>query len=574
MTNQQTPFDDGWIDHDLDRRLPVDESDLQAELSTTAPDARLLADLRRAHQSHEEDAQSLTRVYARLQAHKSGASRVSTSHPSRKGWHWMNPGTESRPPVPTGTAHRSRWPYLTTGIGVVLAALIVGALAAVFLTAAPGRHGGPATHSSPTVTHGRWVSLDLLAASVEFDANDVPAISPSDPRVVYESHARGIQQHLPATLRRTDDGGATWHDLPVPVPAAHVGVAGFLVSPLDARNVFLTLIDTQAEDCPAGTAQLNTEGAGVLCWLQYTSVDGGAQWRATKLPGSGWITPNLTNNSATALQVAQGSDGRPQLYALLQRPGATSWARLIVSADRGLSWRYADVPLLAAGERNACFTAADPQNATVYAVTTADAECVWYSQLPLTLWRSNDAGAHWTNLGPLATPNLRGLRVAHDTTTGHSLLYAAVPRTTQMVTNKVGAKVPQFSADPSDLKVSADGGVTWTSAPSAGIPASVKPLYDIGLLGVLSDGSVIIGCMSQTPQEGGSLGVLYAWKSGAATWRQLAPPPDADTEVRALTTVASASTSAGADTLYLVVSYLYAPGPGAYPTFTFFRYDP
>ena len=323
---------------------------------------------------------------------------------------------------------------MSVWLATVSLLVIVGALAALLLSATRGRspasNGSTATASAKatanatvTLLHGRWVSLDSLAASVEFDANDLPAIAPSDPHVVYQTLARGIQQHLPATLRRTDDGGATWHDLPVPVPSAHVGHAGFLVSPLDARTVFLTLIDTQAEDCPPGTAQLNTEGGGVLCWLQYTSTDSGAHWKATKLPRSGWITPNLTNNSATALQVARGSDGQPRLYALLNCPfGVTTCSRLIVSADSGLSWSYADASLLAAGATNVCSTAADSRSATVYAVTTADVECGWNRQKPLTLWRSEDAGAHWTNAGALGTPNLRGLQVAHDAATGRALL--------------------------------------------------------------------------------------------------------------------------------------------------------
>lgn len=484
-------------------------------------------------------------------------------------------------------------------LGAAMAVLVVVALAALFLAAGPGRQGsGPGAKPSATVAHGRWVSLDSLAAPAQFDANDTPAIAPSDPRVVYESFARGIQQHQPATLRRTDDGGAHWQDLPIPVPAPHVGHAGFLVSPLDAHVVFLTLIDTQAEDCPPGTAQPIGEAAGVLCWLQYTSTDGGARWQATKLPGVGWITPNLTNNSATALQVARGPDGQPRLYALLNCPfGITTCSRLIVSADRGLSWSYADVPLLTLGARNACGAAADAQSATIYAVTTVSVECGWNLQEPLTLWRSDDTGARWTKVGALTTPNLRGLRVAPASSTHPALLYSAMPRTTKVETDKMGGKYPVFSSDPADLQVSADGGASWTSAPSVGIPTGLRPYYDIGLLGVLSDGSVVVEYIPQAKEENFSGGVLFAWKPGAAAWRQLAAP--LTSEAGALTPFASSSTAPGADTLYLVMVDRAAgsgqgtdPAPtptlgtaghqtaqsgssqGAYPTFTFLRFDP
>jgi hypothetical protein len=508
--------------------------------------------------------------------------------------------TARRPP--SSPAHEASFrpralPRRVSGwLGAAMAVLVVGALAALFLAAGPGRQGaGPVAKPSATSVHGRWVSLDSLAASVEFAANDTPAISPSDPRVVYESFARGIQQHLPATLRRTDDGGAHWQDLPIPVPAAHVGHAGFLVSPLDAHVVFLTLIDTQAEDCPPGTAQPMGETAGVLCWLQYSSIDGGAHWNATKLPAPGTLTPNLTNSSATALQAARGVDGQPRLYTLLNCPGAQTCSRLLVSADSGLSWRYADAPLLAAGATNVCATAADSQTTAAYAVTTAGKDCGWLTQRPLTLWRSDDAGARWTKVGVIPTPNLRGLWVAHDSATGKELLYAAAPRTTQMTTDKEGGKYPLFSADPSDLKVSADGGVSWTSAPSAGIPSSLKPYYDIGLLGVLSDGSVVVEYIPQAKQENFSGGVLFAWKPGAIAWRQLAPP--LTSEAGALTPFVSSSTAPGADTLYLVMVDRSAgasqgtgpaPTPGAgdqqtaqsgssqasHPTFTFLRFDP
>jgi hypothetical protein len=162
--------------------------------------------------------------------------------------------------------------------------------------------------------------------------------------------------------------------------------------------------------------------------------------------------------------------------------------------------------------------------------------------------------------------------VAHDITTGEALLYAAAPRTTEMATDKIGGKYTLFSSDPSDLKVSADGGVTWTSAPSAGIPANLTPFYDVGLLGVLSDGSVVVDYVAQAAHENFSSGVLYAWKPGATAWRQLAPP--LTSEAGALTPFASSSTSPGANTLYLVMVDRAGSGPGARPTYTFLRYDP
>jgi hypothetical protein len=419
------------------------------------------------------------------------------------------------------------------------------------------------------------VSLDALADDAPFSANDLPAIAPSDPRVVYESFAQGIQQHRPATLRRTDDGGATWHTLPIPVPAAHAGDAGFLVSPLAAHTVFLSLIDADGADCPAGAALPLTEaGPGnVYCWLEYTSLDGGAHWSMTTLPLPGTLTPNLTNNSAMSLVSGPGPDGLPRLYALLGCVGAATCSRLVASADGGRSWQYADEPLLAAGAKDVCSTTADAHGTAVYAVTTAGAECDWNTQAPLTLWRSDDAGAHWTALGPLATPNIRGLELAPTPVGERPLLYAAEPRTTRMATDKMGGTYPIFSADPSDLRVSADGGATWTSAPGEGIAAGLQPLYDIGPLGTLTDGSVVVEFVSQTEYGNFAGGTLFAWKPGDPAWRQLAPP--LTREVGALTAVPAASGVPGGDTLYLVlVDRSGGPLADGQPTYTFLRYDP
>jgi hypothetical protein len=460
-------------------------------------------------------------------------------------------------------------------LAAIAAVAIVGAVGALLVTASRGGTTAPGSPSAPTVQHGRWVSLDPLAAAVEFDANDLPAIAPSDPRVVYESLAYGIQQGKAGTLRRTDDGGATWHELPIPVPAAHVGHAGFLVSPLAAHTVFLTLIDAHGEDCPPGTAQPMGESTtgGVLCWLQYTSTDGGAHWAMTKLPAPATLTPNITNNSATSLPAALGPDGKARLYAILSCPGAGSCSRLVVSADGGVSWQYADAPLLAAHARNVCSTTADLRGTAVYAVTTVGADCNWMMQQPLALWRSDDAGAHWTRLGALATPNIRGMQVAHAPADGRALLFAAEPRTTQMTTNKVGGQSPVFSADVSDVKASSDGGATWTNAPGAGIPVGLKPYYDIGLLGTLSDGSIVVEFIPQAAQENFAGGTLFAWKPGDAAWRQLAPP--LTWEVGALTAVPSTPGAQGPDTLYLVMvnrgSNPVTAGP---PTYSFLRYDP
>jgi len=471
--------------------------------------------------------------------------------------------------------HRGRSPRslpvrLAGSLVAVLAMVaVVGALAALLLSASPK---GTTSGGVPT-QHGRWVALGALDADVQFDANDLPAIAPSDPRVVYETMVYGIQQHHAGGLRRTDDGGATWHDLPLPIHADHVGHAGMLVSPLDPRTVFLSLISTAAADCPPGTVEPITESNSpddVICRLQYTSTDGGAHWAMTHLPTPSVLTPNLTNNTMPSLQ-ASHVGGQAYLYALLDCVGTASCSRLGTSTDSGRTWRLADSPLMAAGAENVCAVAADQRGPALFAVTTATT-CYYDAQKPLTLWRSDDAGAHWSRQGILATPNLRGVLIAHPEGTNRALMSMALPRTTGMATDKMGGKYPTFSTDPADLKVSADGGKTWKSAPAAGIPAGLKPSYDIGLMGTLSDGSVVVDFIAQNRQENFGGSTLFAWKLGDTAWRQLAPPVTWE----AGSLLAVPGSTPGADTLYLTMTSrgMMCPGFSAHPTYSFLRFNP
>ena len=68
---------------------------------------------------------------------------------------------------------------------------------------------------------------------------------------------------------------------------------------------------------------------------------------------------------------------------------------------------------------------------------------------------------------------------------------------------------------PTDVQVSADGGKTWTAAPTQGFPtAGTGPTAP---LGVLSDGSVLFArCPTQ-----GTTTTFYAWKLGDAAWQQV-----------------------------------------------------
>ncbi len=452
----------------------------------------------------------------------------------------------------------------------------VAALIAVFINLAPGRGSGTSSGTGGTDNErGRWVDLTALDYNTTFSANDVPAIAPTNPLVVYETLAGNYQAHEAATMRRTDDGGKTWHTLPLPVAADHVGHLGVAVSSLNPRTVFLTVFDDNAGDCPANRTQQNTEAGGgnVYCWLQYTSVDGGQHWTVTNLPlangtHAGVLTSGgSTGNSSATLQSLSG-----RLYAGFR---CVNWSctRLVTSADGGLTWQFADVPIIPLGG-NTCDYAALGDGATLFALTAKNCGDWRNAATQLTFWQSDDAGAHWAHAGTLPTPNERGMVLTKDTASGKQLLYAALPRTTGTSTDKMGGSYFTFSADTSDLKVSADGGKTWESAPSAGIPAGMKPLnYGqgmAGMLGTLHDGSVVVEFISGAAQDNFAGGTLFAWKRGDTAWRQIAPPL---TQEIGSMLVIPAKGASQQDTLYLVMINRGGMSDTS-DTFRFLRYVP
>lgn len=485
----------------------------------------------------------------------------------------------SAPPVsvprialpPSARSGRPR--RLATTIATV--AIVFAFLAVLGLNAAH-RPGGAASRqtaagaSSASATSApasaSWVDLYSLDYATSFSANDPPAIAPSDPRVVYETMAQGLQQHLPATMRVTTNGGVSWRNLATPVPAAHIGYAGIAVSPIDPQTVFLSLIDTTASECPANRLE-SSEGSWQFCRMEYTSTNGGALWSVTGLPLAGGAKPGLLTasiNSGMAGPIQSGT-----AHAQGQRLFAGflctdfSCTRLVTSVDGGRNWTFADQGLLAGGAANVCDYTMSAAGAAVYAVTSMS-DCGFRSQAPLTLWRSGDAGATWTKVTRLATPNERGMELTQDPTTGATLLYMGMPRTTSLTKDKMGGTYAVFSQSPSDVRVSTDGGVTWRNAPTKGIPAGHAAFLQPGLLGTLRDGSVVIDVIPQSTAQpgdesnfGGS--DLYAWKPGDTGWRKIGSVPR---EIDSL--LVTPSQNGSGETLYTILVNRSGAGPDTY----------
>lgn len=460
--------------------------------------------------------------------------------------------------APHGSTRLRRWVTMGATLAVILAFVGVLSLAAN----RPNGAGSAGVNGVTGVTGGSplaggWTALNSLDYVASFSANEPPAVAPSDPRVVYETMAQGMQEHQPASMRATSDGGKTWRTLPLPVPADHVGYAGVGVSPVNARTVFLSLIDTTAAECPANRVEPLTEaGSGAFCRLQYTSVDGGLHWRATNLPLAGGSHPGLLTasiNSGAAGPV-QSDTVRAQGQRLFAGYICTDFSctRLVTSDDGGLTWSFADLPMLANGAANICDFDASKTGATLYAVSSAS-DCGYQSQAPLKLWTSHDAGASWTVVGQLATPNERGMLLTQNRSTGATLLYMALPRTTGVATDKMGGHYPIISEAPNDVQVSVDGGQTWQPAPTQGIPTNHALYLNVGLLGTLSDGSVVVDVIPTTvanamDADNFSGSDLYAWRPGDAAWQKLASVPR---EIDAL--IVTPAPSGTADTLYAML---------------------
>ncbi|HEX6779248.1 MAG TPA: sialidase family protein, partial [Ktedonobacterales bacterium] len=383
-----------------------------------------------------------------------------------------------------------------------------------------------------------------------------PQIAPSNPHVVYQLAQASASARL--TLKRSDDGGKTWKTFAVPAgSSADNFTPGIVVNPLNAQDVYLTVNGTRSGNgCQLTTiysGQSSLSGGQNICDVQYLSRDGGAHWSVLQLPlpdalgdtsGFGWPSP-LTSNSLSVFH-AQGN----RLYSVLgpyTENGAVlaaTAARLVTSTDGGLTWQLIDANV--AGGTGICDYAPDPASATLFAITSEGCSSPGIS--PLTLWRSDDAGAHWTQVGQLPNNTDLGMMVVSRSAGQQPLLYIDMAQMTGSGAYAADFSGPQAGGgcidfSPSNLQVSADGGKTWQSAPTNGFPDAKgnpgKPL------GVLSDGSLLFVVQSQSSGD-----AFYTWKLGDASWQKVGPTLQA---VRYA--FVSTSTADGKQTLYAVTDH-------------------
>jgi hypothetical protein len=174
--------------------------------------------------------------------------------------------------------------------------------------------------------------------------------------------------------------------------------------------------------------------------------------------------------------------------------------RLVTSIDGGITWQVADAALAQQGY-TVCDYAPTPTGSTVFALAQ---QGTCQSQERAKLWRSDDAGKHWALVGPAPENDFDYIVATSSRNGGQPILYL------------LGT-----GAFPG-IQVSIDGGKTWQTASSQGIPTGGG--FVTVAFGVLPDGSITWGA---SPAEASSFHqtiLFLAWKYGDAAWRQVAPP--------------------------------------------------
>lgn len=277
-----------------------------------------------------------------------------------------------------------------------------------------------------------------------------------------------------------------------------------LVSPADARVVYLNisaLMDSSVTRCgDGGYAQDGSQAPRLLCLFPFISADNGGHWQALSLPAIGMldIAPSAQSDNATQPQTMR-------VYDMISGGGKGHLAR---SDDNGVTWRLIDQPIFAAGQSLMTY-AATPSGATVFALTEPFGQAATEGSPPMMIWRSDDAGATWSNLGHASSALIIDVRAAVVAQSGKPILYTMMP---DLGTNRVTIQGSLFGAS---------GG--FVSAPDPSPTCSASNESSPRLLGVRSDGSVLLWC-------GGDIESWLAQPASApGGWRPVAQSPTVNT---------------------------------------------
>jgi BNR/Asp-box repeat len=468
--------------------------------SPTPPDAEFEAELRSYFATNADQPPAVEELWQRLSLQLEEAPLVRSRESIAVA------GLDSRRtsmPVVPGNRQLSPTRRRLSALGAlaaVLALVVVFALVVhSFLGVghAPGKSVASKSAATKTLTPtypNPWRQIAQFSAHNSLlNSGTSVVVGLNDPSVIYElSSPPGL------TFQRSDDGGQTWHILSFPgtqVGNATIVASRLFINPLDAHKIWASLI--VGPDDP--NCSVTAPGTG--CTFQYVSTNGGATWAPIPMPlglvlGFGTLGA-LDGGVADGLVSAQGD----RLYAQLSSGNGNpdpSQSHLATSLD-GIHWSIVDNQLT---DRSLVVMeyALTPTGSTIFAATALQSKA-FSSSSKLDLWRSDDTGARWTNLGtfPLGYPQLLGAAVVN----GMTLVY---------YDNQVAKG---DNVEPDHVLASADNGHTWQPAPA--IPLSGgQPIYNGVYYGTLANGDVLILFGTSTDNT-----AMYSWQPGNKSWTQL-----------------------------------------------------
>jgi photosystem II stability/assembly factor-like uncharacterized protein len=215
------------------------------------------------------------------------------------------------------------------------------------------------------------------------------AVAPSDPRIIYAGSGEGLQRPDLAVgngVYKSSDGGATWTNLGL---RDGQQIASIVVDPTDAGRVFVAVLGH-----PYGP----NEERGL-----YRSTDGGTTWQRVL----------FENENVGAFDVVLDPHDPKTVYATLWAARQAPWeiggsfeisgSGIFKSTDGGTSWTQLTAGLPSRVGR--CEVAVAPSDSQiVYAYADVEAK----GDDSGALYRSEDAGAHFTRVNDAAEVAQRG----------------------------------------------------------------------------------------------------------------------------------------------------------------------